>query len=98
MSERAPGSPAWWLETGLIAAAGALVAAWLWPWPGEGGPQTVAAAPDQATPAPARPATLADMVAAGCLTQEHLRRLREGQDIRVICPEATPPQDAGTRP
>ncbi|QXT39210.1 hypothetical protein [Gymnodinialimonas ceratoperidinii] len=95
MSETIPGSPAWWIETALIAASGGALALLLWDGPiwrappstlsTSQSPEPVAAAADP------RPRTLADFVDAGCLTQDHLRALVEGRRISIACPTETTP-------
>ncbi|WP_341862434.1 hypothetical protein [Gymnodinialimonas sp. 57CJ19] len=95
MSRHAPGSKDWWLETALIAGSGVALAAFLWDGPIFAGGDAVSAATPMVAPGPARapapvpvpvPRTVADLVDAGCLTQENLRAMVEGRTIYVACP------------
>lgn len=83
MSRHAPGTQDWWRETAMIAALGVGLAAWLWD-----GPPPIASI-DTVASGP-QPRTLADLLDAGCLTQEHLQAMREGRQLRVDCPVAAP--------
>jgi hypothetical protein len=96
MSRHAPGTKDWWVETGLLAAAGFALAAWLWDGPlveraalmEEAEAATAEAA--EATPAPT-PRTMADFLEAGCITSDTLRALRDGERVIVDCPPPRPP-------
>lgn len=89
MSRHRPGSKDWWVETALIAGSGVVLAAFLWDGPifasrAALSPATPVVAPEPA-PAPV-PQTVADLMDAGCLTQENLRAMVEGRTIYVSCP------------
>ncbi|UWQ94992.1 hypothetical protein K3728_15040 [Rhodobacteraceae bacterium M385] len=89
MSRHRPGSKDWWLETALIAGSGVVLAAFLWDGPIFAGGDAVSPATPTVAPvlAPApMPRTVADLMDAGCLTQENLRAMVEGRAIYVSCP------------
>lgn len=87
MSRHRPGSKDWWVETALIAGSGVVLAAFLWDGPIFAGRAELSPATAIAAPAPApMPQTMADLMDAGCLTQENLRAMVEGRTIYVACP------------
>lgn len=88
MSKHIPGSTDWWVETGLIAAGGFALAAWLWDGPMSERAEMMEAASEAAEQAAQRaePRTLGELLEAGCLTADHLRTLREGGEVSVTCP------------
>lgn len=79
-----PGSPRWWQDTALITLGGVALAIWLWDGPVF---YTAWIPVDAPAPAPTRqaPQILADMLDAGCLTQDHLRALAQGDRVTVNC-------------
>ena len=96
MSRHSTGSRDWWIETGLIAAGGFALAAWLWDGPIAERAELMEAAVTEDIPL--RQPTLADMLEAGCLTSEHLQALRDGERVSVDCPvdrlqQQGPPED-----
>ncbi|MEJ6391387.1 hypothetical protein [Gymnodinialimonas ulvae] len=94
MSRHVPGTKDWWVETGLIAATGFALAAWLWDGPlaeraalMEEAEATSIEAAEAAPP----PRTMADFLEAGCFTSDTLRALREGDRVVIDCPAPRPP-------
>lgn len=73
------GSTRWWQDTALITALGVALAIWLWDGPiidqqaEETAPLSVAVPPR----------TLGEMFDAGCLTQDDLRAMIEGNPISI---------------
>ncbi len=66
----------------LICAGGVALAIWLW-----NGPVVMDVSHvDRMT----QPRSLADLLDAGCLTQEHLQAMREGRSLAVDCPVPEP--------
>ena len=100
MSSHTPGSKDWWVETGLIALGGVLLAVWLWPAPSPQDEPIQEEATGVGSPYLAHePRRLADMMTEGCLTADHLRQLRDGAPLTIttcngapITPWTTDPQ------
>ncbi len=96
MSEHTPGTRPWWIETASITASGAFLAIWLWD-----GPIFITILQPISDPVTASieiqnvdrsPPTVADLLDAGCLTQEHLQAMREGRTMNVTCVVPQPVQ------
>lgn len=84
MSDHAPGSKPWWIETAAFAGGGILLAMWLW----DGPIFSAVSAPVAVTLPEVR--TLGNLLDAGCLTQAHLQALRDGQALQINCPIIQP--------
>lgn len=87
MSRSTPGSVRWWQDTALITLGGVGLAVWLW----DGPIFYTTWVPEISPPAVQHPPrSLAEMLDAGCLTQDHLRAMAEGRAVQVNCPPPGP--------
>lgn len=84
MSDHAPGSTLWWIETAAVVGGGIALAISLWDGPIFSAPPTPVAVTEPEL------RTLGNLLDAGCLTQEHLQAMRDGQPMQIDCPVAQP--------